>query len=176
MAEKTGTIHIKWVRSGIGFPRRQKETVKSLGLRRLNQVVERPDTAHIRGLVAKVPHLVEIVDPSESPAWSSLPEYTIIAAEARPVSKPRAKRATKEAAVETSAAGEEAEAAEAAPQKKTAAKTRKSAAAETAVAAPRKRTPATKSRSSESAKKAAAEPEKPKLRRKAAKPEPKAKK
>lgn len=70
-------IHIKWIRSGIGFTRRQKGMVRSLGLRRLNQVVERPDTPQIRGLVENIPHLVEIVPVPARPAWLSVPEYTI---------------------------------------------------------------------------------------------------
>ena len=71
------TIRIKWVRSGIGFSYRQKRIVRSLGLKKLNQEVERPDTPQIRGLVAKVPHLVEIVPATAPPAWTLVPEYTI---------------------------------------------------------------------------------------------------
>jgi large subunit ribosomal protein L30 len=71
------TIRIKWVRSGIGFSYHQKRIVRSLGLRKLNQEVDRPDTPQIRGLVAKVPHLVKIVEPASKPAWMSVPEYTI---------------------------------------------------------------------------------------------------
>jgi large subunit ribosomal protein L30 len=71
------TIRIKWVRSGIGFSCRQKAVVRSLGLRCLNQVVERPDTPQIRGLVAKVSHLVTVVGESPVLAWASVPEYTI---------------------------------------------------------------------------------------------------
>jgi large subunit ribosomal protein L30 len=56
-----GKIQIKWVRSAICAPVKQKLVIKGLGFTRLNQVVERPDTAAIRGMVAKVPHLVEIV-------------------------------------------------------------------------------------------------------------------
>jgi large subunit ribosomal protein L30 len=56
-------LHLKWVRSAICAPIKQKLVVKGLGFTRLNQVVERPDTAAIRGMVAKVPHLVEIVQP-----------------------------------------------------------------------------------------------------------------
>ena len=74
---KQGTLLVKWVRSGIGFPRRQKEMVRSLGLRRLNQVVERPDNAQTRGLVASIPHLVAIVEVSSRPAQASAAEYTI---------------------------------------------------------------------------------------------------
>lgn len=180
MAQKTGTIHIKWVRSGIGFPRRQKNTVKSLGLRRLNQVVERPDTAHIRGLVAKIPHLVAIVDAPAIPAWAKLPEYKIVAAETRPASKPSAPKASKkEAAAEAPAAPEKAERADVAPKKKSAAKPKETAASEaaapeTAAAAPRKRTRSTKSSAAESAKEASATPEKGKRRRKATEKKPKA--
>ncbi|HTZ95502.1 MAG TPA: 50S ribosomal protein L30 [Terriglobales bacterium] len=64
MAKKSGangTLQIKWVRSAICAPEKQKKVVKGLGFTRLNQVIERPDTAAIRGMVAKVPHLVEIV-------------------------------------------------------------------------------------------------------------------
>ncbi len=56
-----GKIQLKWVRSAICAPVKQKRVVKGLGFTRLNQVIERPDTPAIRGMVAKVPHLVEIV-------------------------------------------------------------------------------------------------------------------
>ena len=49
------------LRSSICAPFKQKLVVKGLGFTRLNQVIERPDTPAIRGMVAKVPHLVEIV-------------------------------------------------------------------------------------------------------------------
>jgi large subunit ribosomal protein L30 len=55
------SIRLKWVRSAICAPVKQKKVVKGLGFTRLYQVIERPDTAAIRGMVAKVPHLVEIV-------------------------------------------------------------------------------------------------------------------
>lgn len=73
------TIYVQWIRSGIGFTRRQKTMVRSLGLRRLNQVVELPDTPPIRGLVASIPHLVHIVPAKPQPAWASVPEYAITA-------------------------------------------------------------------------------------------------
>ena len=57
----SGKIQIKWVRSAICAPEKQKLVIKGLGFTRLNQVIERPDTQAIRGMVAKVPHLVEIV-------------------------------------------------------------------------------------------------------------------
>ena len=72
-----GTIKIRWIRSGIAFNRKQKEAVRSLGLRRLHQVVELPDNPAVRGLAAKIAHLVEIVDGQNRPAPSSVPEYTL---------------------------------------------------------------------------------------------------
>ncbi len=55
-------IKIQWYRSTIGFTRRQKTIVRSLGLTKLNQIVERPDTPAMRGAVEKVPHLLRIVE------------------------------------------------------------------------------------------------------------------
>jgi large subunit ribosomal protein L30 len=55
-------IRIKLVRSPICAPEKHKKVVRGLGLRKIDQVVERPDTPSFRGMVAKVPHLVAIVD------------------------------------------------------------------------------------------------------------------
>jgi large subunit ribosomal protein L30 len=57
-----GKIKIKLVGSPICTPEKHKVIVRSLGLRKLNQVVERPDTPGFRGMVRKVPHLLAIVD------------------------------------------------------------------------------------------------------------------
>ncbi|MEO8649366.1 MAG: 50S ribosomal protein L30, partial [Acidobacteriota bacterium] len=46
----------------IGYSKKQKEIVKSLGITKLNQTVTRPDNASMRGIVAKVPHLLRIVE------------------------------------------------------------------------------------------------------------------
>jgi len=59
---KAGSIKIKWVGSAIGAPQKHKQIVHGLGLRKLQQVVERPDNPSIRGMVAKIPHLVRIVE------------------------------------------------------------------------------------------------------------------
>ena len=56
-----GKLKIKLVRSPICTPEKHKQVVRGLGLTHLNMVVERPDNESIRGMVAKVPHLVEIV-------------------------------------------------------------------------------------------------------------------
>ncbi len=55
-------IKIKLVKSPICTPEKHKVIVRSLGLRKINQVVERPDSPSFRGMVAKVPHLLAIVD------------------------------------------------------------------------------------------------------------------
>jgi large subunit ribosomal protein L30 len=55
------TIRIQLVKSVIGSNPHQRAVVQGLGLRRMNQVVERVDTPEIRGMVNKVPHLVQII-------------------------------------------------------------------------------------------------------------------
>ncbi|HEX5890568.1 MAG TPA: 50S ribosomal protein L30 [Pyrinomonadaceae bacterium] len=57
-----GKIRIQYYRSFIASPKTHKTIVRSLGLRKLNQIVERPDTDAMRGAVAKVPHLLRIVE------------------------------------------------------------------------------------------------------------------
>jgi large subunit ribosomal protein L30 len=57
-----GKLRLQYYRSAIGFPKTQKQTVRSIGFTKLNQVLERPDTAAMRGVVAKVPHLIRIVE------------------------------------------------------------------------------------------------------------------
>ncbi len=56
------TIRLKWVRSAIAAPEKHKKVIKGLGFTRLNQVITREDTPSIRGMVAKVPHLVQILN------------------------------------------------------------------------------------------------------------------
>lgn len=60
--QQQGKIRIKLVRSLIGRPEKHRRIVRGLGLRRINQVVEREDTPAIRGMVRKIPHLVQIVE------------------------------------------------------------------------------------------------------------------
>lgn len=66
MAKKSenvgGTITIQYYRSSIGYAKSQKAIVRSLGITKLNQKVTRPDTPSSRGIVAKVPHLLRIVE------------------------------------------------------------------------------------------------------------------
>jgi len=56
-----GMIKIRLKRSPICTPEKHKVIVRSLGLKTLNRTVERPDTPAFRGMVAKIPHLLEIV-------------------------------------------------------------------------------------------------------------------
>jgi large subunit ribosomal protein L30 len=57
-----GTILIQYYRSFIASPKTHKQIVRSVGLTKLNQVVERPDNPSMRGFVAKVPHLLRIIE------------------------------------------------------------------------------------------------------------------
>jgi large subunit ribosomal protein L30 len=56
-----GKIKIRLKRSPICCPEKHKRVVRGLGFRKLNQVVERPDNSAIRGMIRKIPHLVEVV-------------------------------------------------------------------------------------------------------------------
>jgi large subunit ribosomal protein L30 len=60
MKNKSGTIKIKWVVSFIGCPRGMRQTIRGLGFRRMQQVVEREDSPETRGMIAKVHHLVKV--------------------------------------------------------------------------------------------------------------------
>ncbi len=61
MANETKkTLRITLVKSPIGYSKRQKGTVRALGLRRMHQTVVQEDTPVIRGMIAKVAHLVKV--------------------------------------------------------------------------------------------------------------------
>jgi large subunit ribosomal protein L30 len=62
MAQKPSTIRIRWIRSAIACPAKQKKVIAGLGFHRLQEVIVRPDTPSIRGMIAKVPHLVVVVE------------------------------------------------------------------------------------------------------------------
>jgi large subunit ribosomal protein L30 len=55
-------IRIQYYRSFIATPKKHKQIVRSVGLTKLNQIVERPDTPSMRGVVAKLPHLLRIIE------------------------------------------------------------------------------------------------------------------
>ena len=58
--EQSQRIRVTQVRSSIGGTRRQRETLRSLGLRRIRQSVVREDSASVRGMIATVSHLVTV--------------------------------------------------------------------------------------------------------------------
>ena len=61
MANEQGkTIKIRQVKSGIATKKGHREVLRSLGLRRIRHVVERPDTPAVRGMVKKIEYLVEV--------------------------------------------------------------------------------------------------------------------
>jgi large subunit ribosomal protein L30 len=53
-------VRITWRKSAIGYRQEQKDTIRKLGLRRLNQSVEHADSADLRGMIDKVKHLVAV--------------------------------------------------------------------------------------------------------------------
>ena len=61
-ADQKKTLRVKQVRSGIGCPRGMRETLKALGLGKMHRVTERPDTKEVRGMIARIPHLVEVME------------------------------------------------------------------------------------------------------------------
>jgi large subunit ribosomal protein L30 len=61
-AKAVPTLKIRMIGSVIGCTEDQRATVRGLGLRRLNQVVERQDTPMVRGMIRKIPHLVAVVE------------------------------------------------------------------------------------------------------------------
>jgi large subunit ribosomal protein L30 len=54
------TLRVRQVRSGIGFERGQKATLKALGLAKIGRVREHPDNPQVRGMIQKVTHLVVV--------------------------------------------------------------------------------------------------------------------
>ena len=61
-------LSITLVKSPIGRKQRQKDTVRALGLRKMNQTVVRPDNPQMRGMVFAIQHLVRVVEVDDAPA------------------------------------------------------------------------------------------------------------
>jgi large subunit ribosomal protein L30 len=61
-AEEIKVVRVTLVKSPIGYSKRHKDTIRALGLRRMHQTVEHADTPALRGMLAKVAHLVEVVE------------------------------------------------------------------------------------------------------------------
>lgn len=60
MAKKAKTLKITLVRSTIGRLQVQKDTVRALGLRKMQQTVEHKETPAIQGMINRVSHLVKV--------------------------------------------------------------------------------------------------------------------
>jgi len=60
MNASAGKIRVTQIKSGIGYDRRQRDTLRGLGLRRMNHTVEVIDTPEVRGMIAKIPHLLRV--------------------------------------------------------------------------------------------------------------------
>lgn len=56
---------VTWKKSAIGYAQDQKDTIRALGLHRLHQRIEHPDTRSIRGMIHKVRHLVSVEEGPE---------------------------------------------------------------------------------------------------------------
>ena len=56
------TLRVRQIRSGIGCPVEMRETLKALGLGKMHRIAERKDTKEVRGMIAKIPHLVEVIE------------------------------------------------------------------------------------------------------------------
>jgi large subunit ribosomal protein L30 len=66
MSEKSGNLlKITLTKSSIGYNKKQKDTIKSLGLRRMGQTITIGDAPQVRGMIAKVAHLVEFEEVKE---------------------------------------------------------------------------------------------------------------
>jgi large subunit ribosomal protein L30 len=60
MARETKQLKITQIKSGIGYARRTKDTLRALGIRRMHQTVVKPDNPAVRGMIVRVRHLVKV--------------------------------------------------------------------------------------------------------------------
>ena len=58
----TKKLLIKQIKSGIGYKKKTKETLKALGLRKMNQTIEKNDNPAIRGMIDKISHLLKVIE------------------------------------------------------------------------------------------------------------------
>lgn len=65
MSEK-GQLTVRQIRSGIGFEESQKRTLRALGLGKMGRQKTLTDNEAVRGMLAKIPHLVEVVESEEA--------------------------------------------------------------------------------------------------------------
>lgn len=107
MAKNASVLRIRQVRSRIGQTKKQREALRTLGLRRIGQVVERPDNAAVRGTVVMIGHLVRVEEPTAVapvPAVAAAPkadETKAATKTTKPAAKKAKKKTTKKAAKKT---------------------------------------------------------------------------
>lgn len=65
-ATSESKLRVTLIKSPVGYSERQKRTVRALGLRRMHQTVEHTDSAVVRGMIAKVSHLVRVETVSDT--------------------------------------------------------------------------------------------------------------
>ena len=63
-ASKNKTLDVRQIKSGIGFNRRQNLTLRALGLGKVGRLRTLPDNPQVRGMLGKIPHLVEVEESS----------------------------------------------------------------------------------------------------------------
>lgn len=63
--KKVNTIRVQQVKSAIGYDKKQREVLKGMGIRKMQQIVELPDNDASRGMVFKIRHLVRVLDNEE---------------------------------------------------------------------------------------------------------------
>jgi len=61
------SVKVKQIRSGIGFDKTQKATLRALGLGKLGRIRELPDNREVRGMITKIRHLVKVIEPQAQP-------------------------------------------------------------------------------------------------------------
>ena len=66
MSQTAGTIRLRQVKSGIGYDKKQKATLKALGLGKVGRLREMPDNPQVRAMAASIRHLVVVVEPGEA--------------------------------------------------------------------------------------------------------------
>jgi len=64
-------LRITYKKSAIGYPQRQKDTIRALGFHKLNNTIERDDTPTVRGMIERVAHLVRVEEVGESGATAT---------------------------------------------------------------------------------------------------------
>ena len=102
MAKSSSVLRIRQVRSKIGQERKQREALRTLGLHRIGQVVERPDNPGVRGTVRFIGHLVRVEsEPAATPRKAAAPAVKKPVKKATKTSK---KKTAKTSAASTAAA------------------------------------------------------------------------